>query len=64
MNGQRTNSAWKHGLIVDIALNPSHQVLDVCWRRHLSRSLVVLGVLPEVFKPITTLDYVSILAGQ
>ena len=41
-----TNSAWKHLFIVDIALHPRHQMLNVLWRRHLCRLLEVLIVLP------------------
>ena len=41
-----TDSARKHGFIVDIALNPSHQVLYILWRGHFGRPLEVFRVLP------------------
>ena len=44
------DSAREHLLIVDVALNPRHQVLDILWCGHLCRLLVVLAILPEVFK--------------
>lgn len=36
------NPAREHGLIVNVALDPSHQMLDVCWCRHFGRSFVVV----------------------
>jgi len=45
-----TNSAWKYLLVVDIALNPCHEMFNVLWSWHLGGSLVVLIVLPEVFE--------------
>ena len=47
----RTDSAGKHLLVVDVALHPAHQVLDVLRRRHFRWALEVLRVLPEVFEP-------------
>lgn len=41
----------KHGLVVDVGLDPGHEVLDVLWRRHLGGFLVGFGVLPEVLEP-------------
>ena len=46
-----TNPARKHLFVVDIALDPCHQMLDIFRRRHLGRSLEILRVLPQVFKP-------------
>jgi hypothetical protein len=37
-----TNPAWENRLVINVALDPSHQVLDVCRGRHLRRTLVVL----------------------
>lgn len=47
-----TYPAGKHGFIVDITLDPCHQMLDILRRRHLGRALEILGVLPEILKPI------------
>lgn len=49
-SGMHTDSAGEHLLIIDVALYPAHQVLDVFGCRHLGRTLVVFRVLPEVFK--------------
>ena len=46
----RTNSARKHGLVVDIALDPRHQVLHIFGRWHLRWTLEILRILPEEFK--------------
>lgn len=46
----RTDTAREHLLIVDIALHPTHKVLDIFGGRHLSWPLKVLGVLPEVLE--------------
>jgi hypothetical protein len=45
-----TDATGEHLLIVDIALYPSHEVLDVFGSRHLGRPLEVLRVLPEVLE--------------
>ena len=37
-----TNSAGKDSFVVNIALNPSHKVLDVCWCGHLCGPFEVL----------------------
>lgn len=50
---QRTDSAGKHGLVVDIALHPSHEMLNVLRSGHFRGSFVVFGILPKVFKPAT-----------
>ena len=36
------NSAGKHSFVVNVTLNPSHQVLDISRRWHFGRSFVVL----------------------
>lgn len=48
----RTYATREDGLIIDIALNPAHQVFDVGWCWHLGWSLVILGILPEILKPV------------
>jgi hypothetical protein len=48
-----TDTAWKCCFIVNVALYPRHQVLDVLGSRHLCWSLKVFGVLPEVFESKT-----------
>lgn len=45
-----TDSAGEHLLVIDVALDPSHQVLDVLWCGHLGWSLVVLRILPEILE--------------
>lgn len=45
------DAARQHRLVVDVALHPPHQLLDVRRRRHLRRPLVRLAVLPEVLEP-------------
>lgn len=45
-----TNSAREDCLIVNIALNPAHQVFDVCRCSHLRGAFEVLRILPEVFE--------------
>lgn len=40
--GEPTNSAREHGFIVDITLDPCHEMLDVFGCRHLGRTFVVL----------------------
>lgn len=46
-----TDAAGKHLLVVDIALHPGHQMLDIFRCRHLGWSLEVLRILPEVLEP-------------
>ena len=46
----RTNSAWEHRLVVDIALDPCHKVFNVLWSRHLCWPLEVLRVLPQILE--------------
>lgn len=41
-----TNSTRENCLVIDVALNPAHEMLDIRWCRHLSRTLIVIGVLP------------------
>jgi hypothetical protein len=58
--GQLTNTAGEDLLVVDVTLDPSHQVFDVFGRGHLGGSFEVLGVLPEVFES----EFVSHLSGE
>ncbi len=50
--GGLTNAAGEHRFVVDIALNPCHEMLDIFGCRHLSRTLVILRVLPQILEPI------------
>lgn len=47
---QHTDPARENLFVVDIALHPTHHLLDVRRRRHLGRPLVVLAILPEVLE--------------
>jgi hypothetical protein len=49
--GQITNPARENRFIVNVALDPGHQVFDICWCWHFRGTLVVLGILPEVLEP-------------
>lgn len=44
-------AAGHDSLIVNTALNPSHELLDVSGCSHLGRTLKVLVVLPEILEP-------------
>lgn len=46
----RTYPAWEHLFVVDIALDPTHKMLDVFWSGHLGRLFEVFVILPEVFE--------------
>ena len=48
-----TDSAGEHLFIIDVALHPAHQVLNIFRGGHLGGPLVILRVLPEVFEPIS-----------
>lgn len=48
---ERTDFARKHLLVVDVALDPSHEMFNVFRRRHLCRLLKFVGVLPEILEP-------------
>lgn len=47
----RTNSTGKNSLVVNVALHPGHQLLDVGRGSHLGWTLVVFAILPQVLKP-------------
>lgn len=47
-----TYPAREHRFVIDITLDPCHQMLDIFRCRHLGRSLEIIGVLPEIFEPI------------
>lgn len=38
----RTDAAWEHLLVINVALNPGHQMLNVFGSRHLGRPAEVL----------------------
>ena len=42
----RTNTAGEHLLVINVALDPGHQMLDVFWGGHLRWPSKVLRVLP------------------
>jgi len=42
----------KHLFVVDVCLNPGHEMFDILRSRHLCRLLKVFVILPEVFKSI------------
>lgn len=44
------NSAWENCLIVNVTLNPCHQVFDVRRSGHFGGPLVGFGILPEILK--------------
>lgn len=49
--GERDSDATRHdGFVVDAALDPGHELLNVGWCGHLGWPLVVLIVLPEVLE--------------
>ena len=48
--GWLTYPARKHLLIVDVALNPGHEMFYILGSRHFGRSLVLIAVLPKVLK--------------
>ena len=52
-----TNPTREHRLVVDITLDPGHQMLDVfgCW--HFCRSLETLRILPKILEPIPSAEH-------
>jgi hypothetical protein len=44
------NSAGENGLVVYVALNPTHEVFNVRWCWHFRWPLVVFGVLPQILE--------------
>ena len=38
----------KHGLIIENALNPGHEIVNILWSRHLDWFLDVLTICPQV----------------
>ena len=51
--GTPTDSAGEHLFIIDVALHPAHQVLNIFRGGHLGGPLVILRVLPEVFESVS-----------
>jgi hypothetical protein len=50
------NSAGKHSFVVNVALNPSHQVFNISRRWHFGRPFVVLRILPEILESAEVLE--------
>lgn len=48
---RHTDFAGKYRFVVDVGLDPGHELLNVRWGGHLSWTLVVLAVLPKVLEP-------------
>lgn len=55
--GRRTNPAREDLLVVYVALDPAHHLLDIRWGGHLGRPLVVLAILPEVLELVRRLHF-------
>ena len=55
--GTLTNTAWEDSFVVNVTLNPYHQMLDIGRGWHLGWSFIVLGVLPEVFESVSRQHY-------
>lgn len=53
--GFLTDSAREDALVVNSALHPGHQVVDVVRRRHFRGLLIVLAVLPQVLELVCRL---------
>lgn len=45
-----TDATWKHIFVINVALDPSHQVLDISRSGHLGRPLIIFGILPKIFE--------------
>ena len=60
----RTNPAGEHSFVVDIALNPTHQMLNVRRRGHFGRSLVVFRILPEILESKGALNHTFVHVGN
>ena len=58
-----TNLAWELGLLVNDALHPAHQVLNVGRGRHLGRTLEILGILPQVLEPTLSASQSTVSGG-
>lgn len=52
-----TNTAWEYCFVVDVTLNPHHQMFDVGRGWHLGWPFIVLRVLPEVFESVSRQHY-------
>lgn len=46
-----TYSAWEHGLVINAALYPCHEMLDILRSWHLGWLFENFRVLPQIFKP-------------
>jgi hypothetical protein len=56
--------AWEHRLVVNVALDPGHQMLDILWGRHLGRSLELVCILPKVFESIHGSSLASLIVSS
>jgi hypothetical protein len=50
------DSAGEHSFVVNIALDPSHQVFDISWRWHFGWPFVILRILPEILESAQVLE--------
>jgi hypothetical protein len=53
---RNTDSTREHLLVVDVALYPGHEVLNILWCGHLGGLLIVLVILPQVLEPKVVSD--------
>lgn len=51
----RTNARREHLLVVDVSLNPAHEMLNIFWCGHLRWLLELLVVLPQVLEFVRSL---------
>lgn len=58
-DGSHTNPAGKHLFVVDIALHPTHQVLNVSRCGHLGRSSVMFRILPQILESFASLAFAT-----
>ena len=50
---RHADAGWEGGFVIDVGLDPGHEVLDVFWGGHFGGFGVAGGgVLPEVFKSV------------
>ena len=48
---KHTDPTGKHLFVVNVALTPRHEMLNVFWCGHFGWALEVVGVLPQIFEP-------------
>ena len=59
-----TDPVGKHLLVVDVALHPTHQMVDIVWRGHLGGPFELLAVLPKVFESCSCEQYLKSLSHE